>query len=66
MIIYVNFTTGEASFVGPSSTPIQVGPTHSIIDGKTYLTVHLSLAEIKALKGPTYQQLQLPHPKEYA
>lgn len=66
LIIYVNFTTKEASFVGYSAAPIIVGPTHSLVDGVLHLTAHLSLSEIKALKKPVYQQAQLPHPKEFA
>ncbi len=65
MIIYVNFKTKEASFVGYSTNPIIVGPTHSLIDGVLHLTAHLSLDEIKALRKPFYQQLQLPHPNEF-
>lgn len=66
LILYVNFTTKEVSFVGPSNVLPIVGATHSIIDGVLHLTAHLKTDEIHRLRKPVYQQPQLPHPKEYA
>ncbi|CBW47084.1 hypothetical protein [Roseovarius Plymouth podovirus 1] len=60
-VIYVNFQTKEASFVGHSSAPIIVGPILSLVDGVPHLTVDMTLDEIKALKEPQYQQLQLEY-----
>ena len=65
LVIYVNFTTGEASYVGPSSSLPIVGATHSIIDGVLHLTAHLSLKEIHGLRKLVYQQPQLPHPRSF-
>lgn len=65
-VVYVNFRTKEASFVGWSDKPIVVGPIFSIVDGRTYFTAGMSVAEIKALQRPFYQQLQLPHPSHFA
>lgn len=66
LIYYVNFRTKEVSPVGPSSVLPIVGPTHSIIDGVLHLTINLSISEIHSLRQMVYQQLQLPHPKEFA
>lgn len=65
VVLYVNFTTKEVSYVGPSSTLPIIGPILSIIDGITYVTAHLSIKEIHGLRKPVYQQLQLPHPKDF-
>lgn len=58
-VIYVNFKTKEASFVGYSNNPIRVGPIMSIIDNVQHITIHLSIKEIKTLREPQYQQLQI-------
>jgi len=65
MVIYVN-SLGEASYVGASSFPPQVGPILSNIDGVIHITGHLSISEIYNLRENVYQQVQLPHPKEFS
>lgn len=59
LIYYVNFRTKEVSPVGYSATPIRVGPIMSLVDGVLHITVDKDLDQIKALKKPVYQQLQL-------
>jgi len=60
-VLFVNFRTKEVSPVGwPSQVPI-VGPVLTRIDGMLHFTADKTIEEIKALRKPLYQQLQIPH-----